>query len=270
MERDDIQDDIRRVASQLGKDGVTMSDYKQHGRFGFNRVLKAYGRWNTAIKAAGLVPIAQGGEGEPSNKVPDDRLAEEFQRVYRQLGKAPTIYEFESLAGLSSNPYERRFGGWRKAVAHYLKSEATAVPRQFTPVILALEPAPAPSSRSDAVERGKIQRLFGPPLNFRELRHEPVNEQGVVLLFGMVALELGFLVEAVGTGYPDCRAKRRVRGKYYVDVDIEFEFHSSNCREHGHDPQKCDLVVCWVHDWPGCPIEVLELKSEIARLVSSV
>jgi hypothetical protein len=32
---------------------------------------------------------------------------------------------------------------------------------------------------------------YGQPLDFRGLRHEPVNEQGVVLLFGLVAKELG-------------------------------------------------------------------------------
>jgi hypothetical protein len=31
---------------------------------------------------------------------------------------------------------------------------------------------------------------YGQPMDFRGLRHEPVNEQGVVLLFGMVAKEL--------------------------------------------------------------------------------
>jgi hypothetical protein len=38
---------------------------------------------------------------------------------------------------------------------------------------------------------------FGQPINFRGLRHAPINEQGVVFLFGMVSYELGFIVEAV-------------------------------------------------------------------------
>src|SRR4029077_11836541 len=40
---------------------------------------------------------------------------------------------------------------------------------------------------------------YGNPIDFRGLRHEPVNEQGVVFLFGMVAKELGYMVEAVQT-----------------------------------------------------------------------
>ena len=39
--------------------------------------------------------------------------------------------------------------------------------------------------------------------------HAPLNEQGVVYLFALVARELGFTVEAIGTSFPDCEAKRR-------------------------------------------------------------
>jgi len=42
------------------------------------------------------------------------------------------------------------------------------------------------------------------------LRHKPANEQGVVLLFGMLAKELGYLIEAVQNGFPDCEAKRQI------------------------------------------------------------
>ena len=110
------------------------------------------------------------------------------------------------------------------------------------------------------------RRVFGPPLNFRELRHEPINESGVIYLFGMVAGELGFLVESIAAGFPDCDAKRTTRGGFYERVKIEFEYRASNFRLHGHDASQCDLVVCWENDWPACPIDVLELRQEIQRL----
>jgi hypothetical protein len=118
-----------------------------------------------------------------------------------------------------------------------------------------------------ALDAAAGRRVFGAPLNFRGLQHEPVNEQGVVFVFGMVARELGFLVDAVQTGYPDCSAKERIKGGYYVPVNIEFEFKSRNFN---HDPKGCDLVVCWEDDWPDCPVRVLELKSEIRKLDPNV
>jgi hypothetical protein len=27
-----------------------------------------------------------------------------------------------------------------------------------------------------------------------------------------------------------------------------------------HDLKGCDMIVCWEHNWPECPLEVLELK----------
>jgi hypothetical protein len=49
-------------------------------------------------------------------------------------------------------------------------------------------------------------------------------------------------------------------------VLIEFEYQSSNFHDHGHSPEDCDLIVCWIHDWEDCPIEVLELMSQVKYL----
>jgi hypothetical protein len=112
---------------------------------------------------------------------------------------------------------------------------------------------------------------YGQPMDFRGLRHEPVNEQGVVLLFGMVAKELGYIVEAVQSGFPDCEAKRQIAPQRWQRVHIEFEFESRNFRDHGHPLTGCDIIVCWRHNWPACPpqIEVLELSSLLKSLPSS-
>jgi len=112
--------------------------------------------------------------------------------------------------------------------------------------------------------------IFGDPIDFRGLRHEPVNEQGVVFLFGMVAVELGYLVEAVQGGFPDCEAKRQISKGQWQPVQIEFEYESKSFVDHGHDPQKCDVIVCWIHNWTECPeiLEVLVLSEEIKTLKS--
>ncbi|MGD0859303.1 MAG: hypothetical protein ABR912_08280 [Terracidiphilus sp.] len=112
-------------------------------------------------------------------------------------------------------------------------------------------------------------RLLGEFIDFRGLKHEPVNEQGVVFLFGMVARELGFVVEIVRTSFPDCEAKRRVGKDRWEKVKIEFEFRSRNFFTHGHDESSCDVIVCWENNWPDCPLEVIELSAEILRLDST-
>jgi len=113
--------------------------------------------------------------------------------------------------------------------------------------------------------------IYGQPMDFRGLRHEPVNEQGVVLLFGMVAKELGYTVEAVQSGFPDCEAKRQIAPQRWQRVHLEFEFESRNFRDHGHSLTGCDVIVCWRHNWPDCPphLEILELSSLIKALPTS-
>ncbi|MGC1417987.1 MAG: hypothetical protein WA817_22045 [Candidatus Acidiferrum sp.] len=112
---------------------------------------------------------------------------------------------------------------------------------------------------------------YGHPMDFRGIRHEPVNEQGVVLLFGMVAKELGYIVEAVRSGFPDCEAKRQIAPQRWQRVHLEFEFESRNFRDHGHPIAGCDVIVCWRHNWLDHPphLEILELSSLIQSLPAS-
>ncbi|MCL4219723.1 MAG: hypothetical protein KJ052_22300, partial [Candidatus Hydrogenedentes bacterium] len=76
---------------------------------------------------------------------------------------------------------------------------------------------------------------FGNLVGFRSLQHEPLNEQGVVFVFGMVAEELGFRVKLVRNEFPDCIADQRIGNGRWQEVKIEFEFESRTFAEHGHD-----------------------------------
>jgi hypothetical protein len=104
--------------------------------------------------------------------------------------------------------------------------------------------------------------VMGPPFHWCALTNAPVNELGVVLLFGMLAGELGFQIEAVWGRYPDIEAKRQIRPGKWQRVKIEAEYESRNFAQHGHNPDKCDVIVCWKHNWTNCPkhIEVIELS----------
>jgi hypothetical protein len=91
---------------------------------------------------------------------------------------------------------------------------------------------------------------------------------GVVFFFGMLAHRLGFRVLSFHTRFPDCEAMREVRPGHWQRIGIEFEYESRNYRIHGHRHDGCDLIVCWRHNWPGCPksLEVIELKKLVGSL----
>ena len=103
---------------------------------------------------------------------------------------------------------------------------------------------------------------MGPPFDRRPLTNAPVNEMGVVFLFALVAADLGFQVESLWGRFPDGHARREVAPGKWQDCRIEFEYESKNFLLHGHDPQGCDVIVCWRHTWKEPPeeIEVVELS----------
>ena len=49
-------------------------------------------------------------------------------------------------------------------------------------------------------------------------------------------------------------------------VRIEFEYLNRNFLAHMHPLSGCELIVCWEHNWPDCPLEVIELKKVLARI----
>ncbi len=88
------------------------------------------------------------------------------------------------------------------------------------------------------------------------------GELAVVFLFGRIFRFLDFDDVTVGhekAGDLDAWAwnDRKMR-----DTTIEFEAASRNFNVHEHDPKKCNLIVCWKHNWKECPdyVDVLELK----------
>jgi hypothetical protein len=111
-------------------------------------------------------------------------------------------------------------------------------------------------------ESGQGRRtLYGEPLGIAAMAHAPTNEAGVIFLFGALAAGLGFRVERLQTAFPDCEAKREIRPGKWERVRIEFEFESRNFREHRHDPEGCDVIVCWRHNWVDAPnnLEIVAL-----------
>lgn len=273
--KDEIIAELRRVANLLQTSALTASQFSQHGRVSANTVRNHFGSWNQAVEAAGLVPTPSG--PPPNRKLTSDaEYLQEIIRLTREIGKQPAESEMRAKGRFSTEPYIRRWGS-------FVEARRVAYQKYGFPGLSttgAVDVSDLNLSKNSPTEivpethkpfqrdtnRKKVQ--YGEPLDFRGLRHAPINEQGVVYIFGMVSRELGFLIESIRTAYPDCEGKRYVDQKRQrlEPVLIEFEYQSSNFRLHGHNPEGCDLIVCWIHDWEDCPLEVLELSSQIKYL----
>jgi len=99
-------------------------------------------------------------------------------------------------------------------------------------------------------------RSVGEPIGEMPILFEPVNELGVVMIFGMIYKQLGFpYIVKVRQGFPDASV---------IDEDgeikrIEFEYKASNFLRHRHDPSQCDFIICWENDLgDSAPDEIRE------------
>jgi len=269
---------IEAVKQALGEDGyITDSEFQR--RSGINRdyIYRLFpeGGWFEVLTLAGANP-----EKFAKKHVSDEELIREYHRIVKKLGRIPSWNLLAVGYPYSVDLLRKRFKGLEGVLNRY--REWLEVNEPDSPTLTVLRDqigssggAPTKGEKSAQVSIPIWPKVhateFGEPISFRGLRHAPINEQGVVFLFGMLARELRFEVEAVHASYPDCEAKRLVdpRRKSWQRVTIEFEFQSQNFLEHGHDPKQCDLIVCWEHNWVGCPVEVLELRKIVIDTAKS-
>jgi hypothetical protein len=95
------------------------------------------------------------------------------------------------------------------------------------------------------------------------MKHTPTSEQEVVVLFSLLLpyLPMRLELDEVHEQFPDCLAWRIEEDGWRSLIRIEFELYASSFRTHGHDPDGCDLIVCWEDDMPGFAVPRLPLRS---------
>ena len=268
---------LQNLAASLKKD--TLSKRETSAMLSSSSVNYHFGSLGNALEAAGLKRTSPGENLKISReRYSDDELFLSLLRVEKQLGRVPKCTEYNAYGDYSSTPFKDRFGHWPETLKHYekWKKDGGAIDTDAASETSwdqrILEPPVKAESRQSGISYSngshEPAQLYGEPIDFRGLRHAPINEQGVVFLFGMVSRELGFYIEAIQQGFPDCEGKylHYQKKNLWAKARIEFEFRASSFKEHGHDPNGCNFVVCWINDWSDCPMNVIELRKEILML----
>jgi Homing endonuclease associated repeat len=228
-------------------------------------------RWKKLSNALAEAGVEATGTGF-HHSVPT--LLKDWGEVARKLGRIPTVVEYEKHGRFCHMPLGERFRWSRVPDAFWRFAHDSGAAREWRDVLTMVAAHPRLGSRlqiSTARPSPKLRRelpVYGRPLPMPELLHEPINEGGVMVAFGAVARRLGFAIRQVRRTFPDCEAVREVARGQWQPVWIEFEYESRNFKLHGHNPKKCDVIVCWVHNWPECPkhIEVIELSKVIREM----
>lgn len=84
----------------------------------------------------------------------------------------------------------------------------------------------------------------------------PQNESGLVVLFSSVADVLGYEIIHAQMQFPDLTLVEKSTGRI---IRAEAELYSRTFYQHKHPENGCDLIICWINNWPECKIETIAL-----------
>ncbi len=267
MTKDEVMKAIREVAEKLGHP-PTFSQLEDMTPMRRRHIRKHFRNYLWALQECGLTSRFN------SRRIPEEMLFLEWARVARKLGKLPSMVEFEEASQYTVGPYQRRCRHWTKvpeAMREFAMTHDCEGDWQDVLELIRLKDERELLATGDKWSSGPLQPrgiradrpVYGPAMAPVTLMHEPINEMGVVFLFGTQAARLGFMVTLVQAEFPDCEAFVEVAPNRFQRLKIEFEKESRNFLKHGHDPNGCDLIVCWEHNWPECPVEVVALRDVI-------
>lgn len=116
LSNEELLSDLRRVASKLGRDTVTISEYTEHGLGHATTIQRRFRSWVKALEDAGLKP------SRSRIGIPNEELFGNLRAVWISLGRQPSYGEIRTpLSQYSAGTYEKRFGSWSQALQQFVE-----------------------------------------------------------------------------------------------------------------------------------------------------
>lgn len=114
VSENELIDDLKYVANLLNKNTVTSEEYNEYGHFNCTTLTRRFGSWFKCLELAGLAP------SRSIIGITNEDLFEEIENVWIKLSKQPSYAQMRDMARFSIGTYEKRFGGWRKALTAFV------------------------------------------------------------------------------------------------------------------------------------------------------
>jgi len=271
VSREEIITAVKECTAKLGR-VPRMDEFRVAMSVKKHFIRKHFSSYTQLLTECGL---ERHGSGVPLTL---EAMFRDWAGVVRSMGKVPTTMDYDRLGTYSNRPYMSRFKYWREVPAGmlaYMVEKGLGGEWQDVMNIIAehlrmpLEDATKYKSPSGCTFRPMIMTdrpIYGLPLLQGPLTFAPTNEAGVLAAFACYARELGFTILRLQAAFPDCEALREVGPNKGQRVLVELEYESRNFLDHFHPISGCDLIVCWINNWPDCPLEVIELSSVLQDL----
>jgi hypothetical protein len=267
VSRDEIISAIQKCAQDLGH-VPSRSELLENTELSIFKLQKNFGSYVNALEACGLERHGCG------YKIEMSALFMDWARVTRKLNKIPSMLDYGAHGKYTTKALVRHYGGWQRVPAGLLSyaremnledewQDVMDIAERALKVALSPERTSAQAKNLLYGRRAAADRpVYGPPMmTAGPLVYAPTNEAGVMVLFGAVAREQGFAITRVQQAFPDCEVMREVEPDKWQPQKLEFEYESKNFLLHLHPVDGCDGIICWKHNWPECPLEVLELST---------
>src|ERR1700730_14156532 len=87
---EDLINDVIAVSKKLGKETVTVREYKQHGKYGPTTLKDRFSSWFAVMQRAGLKSLRL-----PNGSAAEELLFENLTEVWTKLGRQPTSFEMK-------------------------------------------------------------------------------------------------------------------------------------------------------------------------------
>jgi hypothetical protein len=230
---------IRDVIAANGGERIGYRDFLIASGMKQRDIFHHYSRWQEALCGAGF-------NFKPYHRpVSPGALLAEWGAVVRKLRRLPTQAEYRIHGPREGTLVGRQFGSWLNmpaAFRHFArrkcKVKCNRKPKrnEWADTLELLDSLPKEATRPATTSRPRFVREprtpkapprkmrdrpeYGELLDIPALRHAPVNESGVIYLFGILAERLGFTVKHMQNDFPDCQAMRRTgrRGCWQEEV----------------------------------------------------
>jgi HNH endonuclease len=288
--------DWGRVTRGLGRP-PSFQEYGRKGRHGSATLERRFGGWNKVRERFTELVLEHGRMEEWSDvvemirrsPVPTRATANLWQRMLKEERMAERTREQEKAAAWGGVALTDGTGASTRVAAPpavlppplqgkkrvtskmltilFAIAARTNAPGRDLARCVAIQPFPdRPVMGAPIRPQPRNTGAFGDPgFMLEALACEPVNEMGVMFVFALLARRMGFVIEVLRSQFPDCEARFEVEPGRWQRVRIEFEFESIGFRNHRHDPDGCDIIVCWRHNWAGCPKKLVVI--ELSKIV---
>jgi|SRR3989338_6539895 len=129
LTKDELLLDLKRVASQIGRNNLTQKEYLEEGKYAIGTFINHFGSWRKALSEAGISRARNWGTTL-------EEYFENIEEVWVKLGRQPKYEEMQiPFSKLSGTAYLHKFGRWRTALeqfVEYINKEGKEIPDKVT------------------------------------------------------------------------------------------------------------------------------------------